>query len=141
MLRRLRQGYPPIQELDPQWSQRLVRRPPSPRRMAGVWLRRAADRTQAEHQALERFLELCPEARLAFSLTERFKMQFRADAFNLFNNVNFGPPHDHHQRPGCRRCFDRRRSADPTVGLEAFLLSEAFLSYDPQSAKLFSYFV
>jgi len=40
--------------------------------MAGRWLRRAADRTQAEHHALERLLEVCPEAGLAFSLTERF---------------------------------------------------------------------
>ena len=77
VLHRLRQGYPPIQELDPQWSRRLVRRPPSPRRMAGVWLRRAADRTQAEREALERLLNVCPEARLAFSLTERFTSLLR----------------------------------------------------------------
>jgi hypothetical protein len=72
VLHRLRQGYPPIQETDPYWSRRLVRRPPSPRRMAGVWLRRATDRTDAEQDALHRLLELCPEARAAFSLTERF---------------------------------------------------------------------
>ncbi len=77
VLHRLRQGYPPIKETDPQWSRRLIRRPPSPRRMAGVWLRRAADRTQAEHQALERLLNVCPEARLAFSLTERFTSLLR----------------------------------------------------------------
>jgi transposase len=40
--------------------------------MTGVWLRRAADRTHAEQQALGHFLDLCPEARLAFNLTERF---------------------------------------------------------------------
>ena len=72
VLHRLRQGDPPIKETDPHWSRRLVHRPPSPRRMAGVWLRRAADRTDAEHGALHRLLEVCPEARLAFSLTERF---------------------------------------------------------------------
>jgi transposase len=76
-LHRLRQGHPPIQETDPQWSRQLVRRPPSPRRMAGVWLRRAADRTEAEQPALQRLLELCPEARLAFSLTERFTTLLR----------------------------------------------------------------
>jgi transposase len=45
--------------------------------MAGVWLRRATDRTEAEHHALQRLLELCPEARLAFSLTERFTALLR----------------------------------------------------------------
>jgi transposase len=45
--------------------------------MAGVWLRRAADRTQAERDALERLLDLCPEARLAFGLTERFTSLLR----------------------------------------------------------------
>jgi transposase len=108
VLRRLRQGYPPIQELDPQWSQRLVRRPPSPRRMAGVWLRRAADRTQAEHQALERFLELCPEARLAFSLTERFTSllrEGRSDALEawLEDASTSGLPEFHSFATGLRR--------------------------------------
>jgi hypothetical protein len=77
VLHRLREGHPPIRETDPHWSRRLVGRPPSPRRMAGVWLRRAADRTEAEHHALHRLLDLCPEARLAFSLTERFTTLLR----------------------------------------------------------------
>jgi transposase len=45
--------------------------------MAGVWLRRAVDRTDAEQEALQRLLDLCPDARLAFSLTERFTTLLR----------------------------------------------------------------
>lgn len=45
--------------------------------MAGIWLRRAADRTEAEHRALTRLLELAPEASLAFNLCERFTSLLR----------------------------------------------------------------
>jgi transposase len=108
VLHRLRQGDPPIQELDPQWSRRLVRRPPSPRRMAGVWLRRAADRTHAERDALARFLDLCPEARLAFSLTERFTSllrEGRSDALEawLEDATTSGLPEFHSFATGLRR--------------------------------------
>jgi hypothetical protein len=40
--------------------------------MAGVWLRRAADRTEAEQRVLRQLCEICPDARPAFALTERF---------------------------------------------------------------------
>ena len=40
--------------------------------MVGMWLRRASDRTEAEQRLLQHLLELCPDARLAFGLTERF---------------------------------------------------------------------
>jgi transposase len=108
VLHRLRQGDPPIQELDPQWSRRLVRRPPSPRRMAGVWLRRAADRTHAERDALARFLDLCPEARLAFSLTEPFTSllrEGRSDALEawLEDATTSGLPEFHSFATGLRR--------------------------------------
>lgn len=108
VLHRLRQGHPPIQELDPHWSRRLVHRPPSPRRMAGVWLRRAADRTEAEHDALERLLDLCPEARLAFELTERFTSLVRerqADALEgwLEDAQSSGLPEFHSFVAGLRR--------------------------------------
>jgi transposase len=72
VVHRLRQGLTPIGETDLPARRRLIRRPLSPRRMAGVWLRRAADRTEAEQRALRRLLELAPEARLAFNLSERF---------------------------------------------------------------------
>jgi len=72
ILHRLRQGLTPIGEIDLPARRRLVQRPPSPRRMAGVWMRRPVDRTDAEQDALQHLLELCPDARLAFGLTERF---------------------------------------------------------------------
>jgi transposase len=72
VLHRLRQGLTPIGETDLPARRRLIRRPLSPRRMAGVWLRRAADRTEAEQHALTRLLELAPAASLAFNLSERF---------------------------------------------------------------------
>jgi transposase len=76
--------------------------------MAGVWLRRAADRTQAEHQALERLLELCPEARLAFNLTERFTGLVRerqVDALEpwLEDASSSGLPEFHSFATGLRR--------------------------------------
>ena len=79
------QGLTPIGETDLPARRRLLGRPPSPRRMAGVWLRRAADRTRAEQGALRRLLELAPEASLAFNLTERFTSFLReghADALD-----------------------------------------------------------
>jgi transposase len=72
VLHRLRQGLSPIGDIDLSARRRLVRRPLSPRRMASVWLRRATDRTEAEQRVLRQLLELCPDARLAFGLTERF---------------------------------------------------------------------
>ena len=76
--------------------------------MAGRWLRRAADRTQAEHHALERLLEVCPEAGLAFSLTERFTSLVRegqGDALDawLEDASTSGLPEFHSFATGLRR--------------------------------------
>jgi hypothetical protein len=72
VLHRLRQGLAPIGAIDVSGHRRLVHRPPSPRRMASVWLRRATDRTVAEQSVLQQLLELSTDARVAFALTERF---------------------------------------------------------------------
>jgi transposase len=77
VLHRLRQGLTPIGETDLPARRRLIRRPLSPRRMAGVWLRRAPDRTEAEQRALTRLLELAPDASLAFNLCEQFTSLLR----------------------------------------------------------------
>ena len=76
--------------------------------MAGVWLRRAADRTHAERDALERFLDLCPEAHLAFSLTQRFTSllrEGRSDALEawLEDATASGLPEFHSFATGLRR--------------------------------------
>jgi transposase len=87
VLHRLRQGLPPIGSIDLPARRRLIRRPPSPRRLASVWMRRAADRTEAEQRVLQKLLELCPDARLAFGLTERFLQLVRerqADALDAW---------------------------------------------------------
>jgi transposase len=50
-------------------------------------MRRAADRTEAEQRVLQKLLELCPDARLAFGLTERFLQLVRerqADALDAW---------------------------------------------------------
>lgn len=49
-----------------------ARRPPSPRRVAGLYLRRPADRTEDEQHALGQLLASCPAAKLAYELTDRF---------------------------------------------------------------------
>jgi len=87
VLHRLRQGLTPCGAIDLSAHRRLVRRPPSPRRMASVWLRRAADRTAAEHGVLQQLLELSTDARVAFGLTERFLelvRQRRPDALDTW---------------------------------------------------------
>ena len=50
-----------------------------------LWLRRAAERTDAEHRLLQQLLELCPDARLAFGLTERFLQLVRERQANLLD--------------------------------------------------------
>lgn len=77
VLHRLRQGLTPIGDIDLSARRRLVRRPLSPRRIAGVWLRRASDRTEAEQRVLQQLFEICPDARPAFGLTERFLQLIR----------------------------------------------------------------
>jgi transposase len=77
VLHRLRQGLTPIGETDLTARRRLIRRPLSPRRMAGIWLRRATDRTEAEQRTVKRFLELAPAANLAFALSQRFTSLLR----------------------------------------------------------------
>ena len=72
VLHRLRQGLTPMGPIDVAAHRRLARRPPSPRRMASVWLRRATDRTPAEQHVVTQLLELSRDAQVAFGLTERF---------------------------------------------------------------------
>jgi hypothetical protein len=69
VLHRLRQGLIPIGPIDLSAHRLLVRRPPSPRHMASVWLRRAADRTAAEQGVLHQLLELSADAQAAYDLT------------------------------------------------------------------------
>jgi len=85
VLHRLRQGLTPIGEIDLSARRRLVHRPLSPRRMASVWLRRATDRTEAEQRVLRQLLELCPDTRLAFGLTERFLQLVRERQANVLD--------------------------------------------------------
>jgi len=53
--------------------------------MASVWLRRATDRTEAEQRVLRQLLELCPDTRLAFGLTERFLQLVRERQANVLD--------------------------------------------------------
>jgi len=72
VLHRLRQGLAPFGAIDVAGHRRLVHRPPSPRRMASVWLRRATDRTLAEEAVLQQLVQLNSDIRSAFDLTQRF---------------------------------------------------------------------
>ena len=70
VVQRLRQGLPAMPESTETPAPRL--RPPSPRQVAGIFLRRATDRTAVEQQVLGQVIERCPDARVAYELTERF---------------------------------------------------------------------
>ena len=59
----------------------------------------------------------------AFRLSERFRLQFRAEAFNASNTPGFGLPGREHQRRGCRADHQRRRAAARAVRPEAAVLS------------------
>ena len=72
VLHRLRRGLPASGVTDPPPMRRPVRRPPSPRRMAGIVLRRPAERTPAEQQALTRLVALRPAIGSAVAVAERF---------------------------------------------------------------------
>ena len=74
VVQRLRQGLPAVAEPDveqPEPSSRPLR-PASPRQVAGIFLRRPTDRTTEERQVLEQIIERCPDARVAYDLSERF---------------------------------------------------------------------
>ncbi len=70
VVQRLRQGLPALPDAIETPAPRL--RPPSPRQVAGIVLRRSTDRTAVERQVLEQVIERCPDARVAFELTDRF---------------------------------------------------------------------
>jgi transposase len=70
VVQRLRQGLPAMTESTEAPTPRP--RPPSPRQVAGIFLRRPTDRTAVEQQVLGQVIERCPDARVAYELTERF---------------------------------------------------------------------
>ena len=70
VVQRLRQGLPAMPDAMETPAPRL--RPPSPRQVAGIFLRRSTDRTAVEQQVLEQVIERCPDARVAYELTDRF---------------------------------------------------------------------
>jgi transposase len=70
VVQRLRQGLPAMTESTETPAPRL--RPPSPRQVAGIFLRRVTDRTAAEQQVLGQVIERCPDARVTYDLSERF---------------------------------------------------------------------
>ncbi len=74
VVQRLRQGLTAVAELEVEQMEIPSRplRPVSPRQVAGIFLRRATDRTAAEQQVLTQVIERCPDARAAYELTERF---------------------------------------------------------------------
>ena len=74
VVQRLRQGLTAVAELEVEQTEILARplRPVSPRQVAGIFLRRATDRTAAEQQVLTQVIERCPDARAAYEFTERF---------------------------------------------------------------------
>src|SRR5215210_3696198 len=74
VVQRLRQGLTAVAELEVEQTETPARppRPVSPRQVAGIFLRRATDRTAAEQQVLSQVLERCPDARVAYDLSERF---------------------------------------------------------------------
>jgi transposase len=70
VVQQLRQGLPAIPESTETPAPRP--RPPSPRQVTGLFLRRPTDRTAEEQQVLGQVIEQCPDARVAYELTERF---------------------------------------------------------------------
>lgn len=70
VVQRLRQGLPAMPESPETPAPRP--RPPSPRQVAGIFLRRPTDRTVEDQQVLGQVIERCPDARVAYELTERF---------------------------------------------------------------------
>jgi transposase len=76
---RLRQGLPAIDATgDASRTRQPTRpKPPTPRQVAGLFLRRVVDRTVAEQAALPPLLAGCPEVRLAHDLTQRFTTLIR----------------------------------------------------------------
>src|SRR5215207_3457979 len=74
VVQRLRDGLPAIPEsgIESRPAPAPRPRPPSPRQVAGIFLRRPTDRTAEEQQVLGQVIERCPDARIAFELTERF---------------------------------------------------------------------
>jgi transposase len=76
---RLRQGLQAVDATGDASSTRQPKRakPPTPRRVAGLFLRRAVDRTVVEQVALTQLLAGCPEVQLAYDLTERFTALIR----------------------------------------------------------------
>jgi transposase len=76
---RLRQGLPAIEARGAASRTRQPTRPkpPTPRQVAGLFLRRVVHRTVVEQAALTRLLGECPEVQLAYDLTERFTALIR----------------------------------------------------------------
>ena len=76
---RLRAGLPAIAESGSESRQAPSPRPrpPSPRQVAGIFLRRPPDRTAEEQQVLGQVIERCSDARVAYELTERFLSSLR----------------------------------------------------------------
>lgn len=74
VVQRLRQGLPAVAEPEVKQPGRPShpQRPVSPRQVAGIFLRRSTDRTAEEQQVLGQVIERCPDARVAYDLSERF---------------------------------------------------------------------
>ena len=70
VVQQLRQGLPAMLESPETPAPRP--RPPRPRQVAGIFLRRPTDRTAEEQQVLGQVIERCPDARVAYDLSERF---------------------------------------------------------------------
>jgi transposase len=70
VVQQLRQGLPAMPASPETPAPRP--RPPRPRQVAGIFLRRPTDRTAQEQQVLGQVIERCPDARVAYDLSERF---------------------------------------------------------------------
>ena len=98
-----------------------------------LWFNKAAFRSPAQYtfgNAGRNILRSGALKQLDLSLfredriTERVKLQFRAESFNLLNHPAFDVPADHHHQSALRsgQRHHRQRAADP-VGAEAAVLS------------------